>query len=119
MQVFTTAILLIHAIYAIILFFLGKLEKRLLYFSGLLFSIMIVNLLTNDEKILHLLLDIGYDWSFRFSNGFAILALFFLYNSFDHHWLNNKHLINRMIAIGFMIVTIPIFFLSAGQIISL
>ena len=118
MQVFTTAILLIHAIYAIILFFLGKLEKRLLYFSGLLFSIMIVNLLMNDEKILHLLFNIEYNWAFKLTNGFGVFSMLLLFKSFDHSWLHHRQIINRVISAGFIIVTMMTFFLSTSQITS-
>src|SRR5690625_1517209 len=111
MQVFTTAILLIHAIYAIILFFLGKLEKRLLYFSGLLFSIMIVNLLMNDEKILHLLFNIEYNWAFKLTNGFGVFSMLLLFKSFDHSWLRHRQIINRVISAGFIIVMMMTFLL--------
>ncbi len=119
MQVLASGILFIHSIYAIILYFLGKLDKRLLYFAGLLFSLTIVNMITSDEKLLNILINIDYDWGFRLSNGFGVLAMFLLFKSFDHSWLPYWQLINRIISISYTVIILATFLLMAGQIISI
>lgn len=56
---------LMHAVYAVILYLLGNREKKLLYFSLLLFCVQIMFLLGNDDKLLTYWFPINYDWSFR------------------------------------------------------
>src|SRR5690625_1335823 len=84
MQVLSSGTFLLHALYAIVLFFLGKRDKKLLYFSLLLLCLTIVNMTSTDEKIIHLLMNIPYDWDFRIANSFGMLILFSLLKSFDH-----------------------------------
>lgn len=119
MQLLASAILLIHSIYAIILYFLGKLDRRLLYFSALLFSFTIVNMITSDKKLLNILFDINYDWGFRISNGFGVLSMLFLFKIFDHSWLRNWKLINKVITTLYIILIIVTFLISGDKVPSL
>ncbi|MBW7457366.1 sensor histidine kinase, partial [Paenibacillus sepulcri] len=65
MQQMVSVVFLMHAIYAIILFVVGTREKRLLYFSMLIVSATLMNLLGTDEKLLHYWLPINYEWGFK------------------------------------------------------
>jgi len=66
MQQLVAVVFFIHAIYSIILFFVGHMEeKRLLYFSLLSMSIMNYYLLASDDKLLSYLFPINYEWGFK------------------------------------------------------
>ncbi|MFF2176315.1 ATP-binding protein [Lysinibacillus sp. NPDC058147] len=66
MQQLVAVVFLLHAIYSIILFFVGNMEeRRLLYFSLLSFSTMIYYLLGSDDKLLSYWFPINYDWAFK------------------------------------------------------
>ena len=84
MQLISAIIFLLHSVYALILFFLGNREKKLIYFSLLTFSITITSLLSNDEKLFHQFFDIGYKWDFRLTNAMLILGAYALLQCTDH-----------------------------------
>lgn len=65
MQQTVAIVFLLHAIYAIILYFSGSKDRYLLYFSLLMTSVMFMNLLGSEEKILHFWLQINYEWGFK------------------------------------------------------
>ncbi|MFJ8511480.1 hybrid sensor histidine kinase/response regulator [Lysinibacillus xylanilyticus] len=66
MQQLVAVVFLLHAIYSIILFFVGNMEeRRLLYFSLLSISSMIDFLLGSDDKLLSYWFPISYDWAFK------------------------------------------------------
>lgn len=65
MQLLVLFAFFIHAVYAIILYFLGERNRKWLYFSLLIFSIIVFISLSNDDKVLLSLLPINYDWSFK------------------------------------------------------
>ncbi|WP_313956973.1 response regulator [Bacillus sp. FJAT-22090] len=117
LQVLASVIFLLHSVYALVLFFLGNREKKLLYFSLLLFCITLMNLISNDEKIFHLLIDVGYEWEFRLANVLIPIASFALIRCMDHRSFPYWRLINpvySVITIGTAIVTL---FISTDQII--
>lgn len=119
LQLVTSIIFLIHSIYALILYFLGNREKKLVYFSLLLFSITFMNLISNDEKIFHLLFDVGYEWDFRIANALIPIACLALLQSMGQRSLPYWGVMNPVyssITIGLSIVTL---FLSPSQIITL
>src|SRR5699024_3884834 len=68
MQALASGAFLLHALYAIVLFLIGRRDNKLLYFSLLLFCLTIVNMMSADEKIIHLLADVSYNWDFRIAN---------------------------------------------------
>ncbi|QDP99780.1 response regulator [Lysinibacillus fusiformis] len=65
MQQMVAIVFLMHGVYALILFFVGHREKRLLYFSLLTISAMFINLLGSDEKLLSYWFPINYEWGFK------------------------------------------------------
>lgn len=65
MQQMVAFVFLIHAIYSIILYFVGNRDKRLLYFSMLTFATTFFYLLGSDDKLLSYWFPINYDWGFK------------------------------------------------------
>lgn len=118
LQVLASVIFFLHSIYALILFFLGNREKKLLYFSLLLFSITLMNLISNDEKLFHLLFDIGYEWDFRIANALIPIACFASVQCMDHR-LPNWRLMNSVYSAITIVMVIITLFLSSSQIITL
>ncbi len=119
MQIIASVIFFIHAIYALILFFLGNHDKRLIYFSLLLFCFTLMNLLSNDEKIFHLLFYIGYDWDFRLANAIIPITCSALLQCIDYHKVPYWHKIHPFYSIINLGVAILTLFLSPAQIIML
>ncbi|RXZ78303.1 response regulator [Paenibacillaceae bacterium] len=64
-QQLVAVVFLMNGVYALILFMVGNHDRRLLYFSLLTFSGMLMNLLGSDEKILHAWLPLNYEWGFK------------------------------------------------------
>ncbi|MGG1664251.1 ATP-binding protein [Brevibacillus sp. NRS-1366] len=87
MQLLAVIIFLMHAVYALILFLLGNREKKLLYFSLLTLSVALTSVLSNDEKLFHLLFYIGFDWDFRLSNAAFMIGAYALLECTDHREL--------------------------------
>ena len=119
MQVLASGTFLLHALYAIVLFFLGKRDKKLLYFSLLLLCLTIVNMTSTDEKIIHLLMNIPYDWDFRIANSFGMLILFSLLKSFDHEKIPYWRHINPILSTISISIVFIILLLTPAQIIKL
>lgn len=65
MQQLVCFVFLIHAIYAIVIYFVGQRDKRLLYLSLLAVTSIFTTLLSSEEKLLNYWFPISYDWSFR------------------------------------------------------
>lgn len=119
MQVVAIAIFLMHSIYSLILFFLGNRDKRLVYFSVLVFCLAIMNLFSSDEKLFHLLFYIGYDWDFRIANAtipIACLALLQCTNHFRVPYWNKINPFFSIISIGVSVLTL---FLAPSQVIAM
>jgi len=87
MQQLVAVVFLIHAIYAIILFFVGNMEeRRLLYFSLLSISTMNYYLLGSDDKLLSYWFPINYDWGFKLVH-VAMVGIGFSLLQCIKHWL--------------------------------
>lgn len=65
LQMMTGIVFVMQAVYTLILYFVGSRDRKLLYFSLLAASLMVVTLLGSDEKVLHLWLPISYEWGFK------------------------------------------------------
>lgn len=117
MQVLASVIFLMHSIYALVLFFLGNREKRLLYFSLLIFCITLMNLISNDEKLFHLLFNIGYEWDFRLANVTIPIACYALLECIDQRNLPYWRRISPVYLFTSIIVAVITLFLSPEQII--
>lgn len=62
MQVIVCVVMLLHAIYAVILFFLGYRNKGLIYFTGLIF-VATLSVLTEDDRLLLTWLPFNFEWA--------------------------------------------------------
>ncbi|BAM47954.1 ATP-binding protein [Amphibacillus xylanus] len=83
-QVILFVLFLSHSLYALVFYFLGKRNKRLLYFSLFTFCFSLYSLLSTGDKIFHQFFYIGYDWDFRLTNMVGLLAWYALLQSTDH-----------------------------------
>ena len=119
MQVLTLGTFLLHALYAIVLFFLGNREKRLLYFALLLFCITLVNAMIMDEKIIHLITDLPYEWDFRVANSLTVLAIYGLLKSFDEVRIPYRRAFYSILSISILSLAFIIIFLTPAQILAL
>ncbi|MFJ7886925.1 ATP-binding protein [Lysinibacillus xylanilyticus] len=87
MQQLVAIVFLLHAIYSIILFFVGNMEERkLLYFSLLSISSMIYFLLGSDDKLLSYWFPISYDWAFKLVH-LSMVGIGFSMLQCVKHWL--------------------------------
>ncbi|WP_427110523.1 ATP-binding protein [Lysinibacillus xylanilyticus] len=87
MQQLVAVVFLLHAIYSIILFFVGNMEERkLLYFSLLSISSMIYFLLGSDDKLLSYWFPISYDWAFKLVH-LSMIGIGFSMLQCVKHWL--------------------------------
>ncbi|MBP1994204.1 hybrid sensor histidine kinase/response regulator [Paenibacillus eucommiae] len=84
MQQLVAVVLLMHAVYALILFLLGTREKRMLYFSLVAVSVMFANILGSEEKILHFWLHINFEWGFKLVHLSLITAAYALLQCVKH-----------------------------------
>ncbi|WP_374706824.1 ATP-binding protein [Bacillus sp. J14TS2] len=120
MQLLVAVIFLMHAVYALILFFLGNREKQLLYFSLLVFCITLMNLVSNDEKLFHLLFNIGHEWDFRLANFPITICCYALLQCMKGPWMPSYWRkispVYGSVLIGMAIITL---FLHPTQIIKL
>lgn len=119
MQLLTAIIFLMHSVYALILFFLGNREKKLLYFSVLTLCTTLGNLFSNDEKLFHQLFYIGYVWDFRLANAVVLIGCYALLECTNHRLLpywRRIYPIYSAIALGTAGITL---FLSPAHIIKI
>ncbi|WP_338114623.1 ATP-binding protein [Paenibacillus faecis] len=65
MQQLVAVVFLMHAGYAFIMFLVGNRDRRLLAFSVLCVSAMMMYLLGSDEKLFSYWFTMDYDWSFK------------------------------------------------------
>jgi len=119
MQLIAVIIYMVHSVYALILFFLGNREKKLLYFSLLTFCITITSLLSNDEKLFHQFFDIGYDWDFRLTNTMLVLGFYALLQCTDHRELPYWRKIFPLYTFGNLGTAGITLFLSTHQVITI
>src|SRR5699024_5872673 len=116
-QAIAAGLFVLHAIYAVILFFLGNREKQMLYFPIVLLSLSFLILASTDEKVIHLFIDIPYKWDFSLSIGLGLISGFALLHSFDHKWIPYWRLINPILTVMFVSVTLTVFLSSPPKVI--
>lgn len=83
-QISIIVIFLIHAIYTFILYLIGNRDKYLLYFSMLMFCMIMTSLLSNGEKLIHQFFNIPYDFDFRIANTLLLLGCYALLQCTNH-----------------------------------
>lgn len=76
LQIVASVILFVHALFAFIVYFIGVRDKRLLYFSGVIICVSLINLSFSDEKILYQYISIDYRYTLKIST--LLVILFFL-----------------------------------------
>ncbi|KQL43615.1 hypothetical protein AN963_29720 [Brevibacillus choshinensis] len=74
MQLLVAGVSLLHAVYALTLFFMGKRDRRLLYFSLMLASATLMYILATDEKLIPYWFPIDYETGVKLVS-YAIIAL--------------------------------------------
>jgi len=84
MQQIAAVVFLIHAVYALILYLVGRRDRRLIAFSLLLVSAMFMYLLGSDEKLLSYWLPINYEFSFKLVHFAMITAAYALLQCIKH-----------------------------------
>ncbi len=65
MQIVVVIVLMIHAVYALILYVIGTRNKSLIYFFMLVISTIVMTLLDDDKLLLDWLPAINYEWSIK------------------------------------------------------
>lgn len=65
MQIFVFVVLMIHAMYALILYVIGTRNKSLIYFFMLVVSTIVMTLLDDDKLLLVWLPSLNYEWSIK------------------------------------------------------
>lgn len=80
LQVFSGTIFIIHAIFALIIYFIGIRKKEILYFSLGLFMLAVLSLNAGDEKIIMQFSKMNYVFSYKFS----MIVLFLLAYTIIH-----------------------------------
>ncbi|WP_077706295.1 hybrid sensor histidine kinase/response regulator [Virgibacillus dokdonensis] len=119
MQIASAIVFLVHVVYALLLYFLGNREKRLLFFSILVFSAMMGSLLSSDEKLFHQFIYMGQEWDFRLANTLLLLTFYALINCTEHRTLPYWQRIYPIYAIMLLGTAGITLFLNVTQIISL
>ncbi len=84
MQVLIAIFIIMHAIYALILYFLGSRDKKLLYAALSMFMITFNILLSTEDKVLQHILPISYAWSFKLMAAGFIITIYFILKSLQH-----------------------------------
>ena len=74
MQLLVAIVSLLHAVYALTLFFIGNRDRRLLYFSLFLASATFMYLLATDEKLIPYWFPIDYETGIKLVS-YAVIAL--------------------------------------------
>ncbi len=85
LQQLILVILILHSLYAAILYFLGNKDKRLIYFALFVLNAMVLLGLSFEEKLLHKWLHISYVASFRLSNITLVTVGYFLFKSVENY----------------------------------
>src|SRR5699024_5945709 len=75
LQVLAVGILVVHAVFTTIMYFIGFRDKRLLCFSLILIMLALINLLTGDEKVLYQYIHLDYASMLK-SASISVLILF-------------------------------------------
>lgn len=119
MQIIASALLLIHAIYALALYFLGNRDNRLIFFTLFLISVTLMNLVSTDDKLFHLLFNISYEWDFRLANMVGPIAAYSLFRCLDRNLIPYWKVINSIFLFSNIILGLVIVFSMPSQIISL
>jgi len=93
-QAVIAALLLMHALYAVTLYFLGNRDTKLIYFALFLIGVTLLSLLSSDEKAFHLLFNISYEWDFRLGNIVGPIIGYSLFRCIDRDQIPYWHIVH-------------------------
>lgn len=91
LQLLLCVVLLLHAIYAAILFSIGPRQKMLLYFSLLIIA-AIITVIIDDDKLLQHFLNLNYQWTFRLLLVSNISSFIFILLTIKHLLFENEQI---------------------------
>ncbi|MCC3373762.1 ATP-binding protein [Cohnella sp. REN36] len=115
MQLVVCVVLMIHALYALILYAIGTRQKALIHFFMLVVSTVVMTLLDDDKLLLVWLPAIGYEWSMKLVLlsfiGVAAFLLQFAKSLLPEHAKNS---VFRWFPVLCAMAAIAIVFLPAG-----
>lgn len=118
-QAITAALLLMHALYAITLYFLGRRDTKLLFFALFLISVTVLSLLSSDEKAFHLLFNISYEWDFRLVNLTGPIIGYSLFRCIDRDRIPYWHIVHPVYFLINLLFVVMLLFASPELITSL
>lgn len=99
-------IIILHSLYACILYFVGNKDKKLIYFSLFSLSALFLLGLGFEEKSLHLWLNLSYDVSFRLATIALILMGYFLFKAIKEllpRWIQKLAILYTIIMVSLLV----------------
>ncbi|MFD0713385.1 ATP-binding protein [Paenibacillus sp. GCM10027626] len=84
-QEMMAVVFLLHALYALVIFFMGKRDQRLLHFALLAISAMLTITLSSDDKIFLLWVPINYEWAFKLAHLAMVSTAYALLHCFKQY----------------------------------
>ncbi|WP_080873790.1 ATP-binding protein [Oceanobacillus timonensis] len=118
-QVVIAAILLMHTLYTLIIYFIGGRDKKVLSFSLLTFSLFSGFLFYTGEKLLQQFINIGYELEFWMIHTVYLVIFYALIQCIDHQKLPYWNKIFPFFKWAMAALAVLTIFLSMPQILAL
>ncbi|MBY7141856.1 response regulator [Virgibacillus sp. NKC19-3] len=118
-QVAIAVVLLIHAIYTLIIYFIGGRNRKILSFSLLTFSLFSGFLFYTGEKLLQQFFNMSYDLEYWLIHTIYLIIFYALVQCTDHQKLPYWHKIFPFFKWGMAALAVVTIFLSMPQILAL
>ncbi|MFD1416547.1 ATP-binding response regulator [Oceanobacillus jeddahense] len=118
-QVVIAAILLMHTVYTLIIYFIGGKDKKVLSFSLLTFSLFSGFLFYSGEKLLQQFFNIDYELEFWMIHTVYLIIFYALVQCTDHQKLPYWNKIFPFFKWGMAALAVVTIFLSIPQILAL
>lgn len=120
LQVITGVILLVHALFAVLIYIVGLREKEYIYFAIAVLTLTFINVTGGDEKIFHQYVPLNYIFSYKLSMFVMILLSWSLVHSVKSQIERfSKRFLPIYTALFFigivLIIVLPIELLSAAS----
>src|SRR5690625_3555273 len=112
LQIIAATIYLFHFIYASVLYFIGERSRSLLAFATVLITLVLLNIISNDDKIFPYLLNLSYVWEFRIANILGVILIFALLYCFDHSYIKHWSKWSKVLSTIYMLTIITYLFSS-------
>ncbi|WP_339316939.1 ATP-binding protein [Paenibacillus sp. FSL R10-2734] len=114
LQLLLCVVLLLHAIYAAILYIIGPRQKMLIYFFLLVITAT-TTVLMDDDKLLLYLLPLSYQWAFKILFISNIMTFIFILQTSKHLMFKNMKIKSVSIMTGLSLA--HIFFILVGPVV--